>query len=295
MPTTHFPAACPRCEAGLRVRREFLGQWVSCRYCGQVFEATEHPSQVETPTPRRPFEAARDPFPRQSPFGTAGHHAQAEEALPADPLASLRAERDAALEALEGARAEAARARARLEEEEARCRSGAAALEALRGDYQARLVEVETLRRDGAEEASRLNAELAKLRSSLTPPRLPVLCRDLERWSISIRMETRAAVHVAVAVPVGPPPLPPSLDDLSTVDDLIAVLRALLATPSQRDQSFHTLFDAERFLALKAKLREAALLSDRLTTQVERSRTQKDLLWHLMLARRSDEVHRKRR
>ena len=97
MPTTHFPAACPRCETGLRVRREYLGQWVSCRYCGQVFEATEVHGHGGAPVAKRPgehpFESSRNHFTRYSPVGPDG---QSLEAVPHEAAESLREARDAA-------------------------------------------------------------------------------------------------------------------------------------------------------------------------------------------------------
>jgi hypothetical protein len=54
------------------------------------------------------------------------------------------------------------------------------------------------------------------------------------------------------------------------------------------------LFDFERFRALQSKLKEAALLAERLTNQFERSKDQKDLLWHLMLAQRCRDLRRHR-
>ena len=99
----------------------------------------------------------------------------------------------------------------------------------------------------------------------------------------------------AVAVPVGPPPLPPSLDDIDAIDRLIETVRRLIQTPVVIGKPFHVLFDDQRFQTLQAKLREAGMLADRLISQVERSKTNKELLWHLMVARKNDEMQRKRR
>ena len=121
------------------------------------------------------------------------------------------------------------------------------------------------------------------------------------RWSVAFTgapsgpgRAARAATVVA-AVPVGPPPLPPSLDDLESVDRLLTTLRKLLKVAAPPGKPYHTLFDLARYLEIQAKLREANLLAERLISQVERSRNQKDLLWHLMVAQRNDEINRKRR
>jgi hypothetical protein len=119
--------------------------------------------------------------------------------------------------------------------------------------------------------------------------RLPVLCRDLARWSMP-----KAAV-AAAAVPIGPPPLPPTANDLEAVNQYVEALRRLLRTPVLLGKPYHAGFDAARFQVLQAKLREAAVLAEKLLGQVERSRSQKDLQWHLMVARRNDEVNRGKR
>lgn len=145
-----------------------------------------------------------------------------------------------------------------------------------------------------------LRAQIDRRPSAADPPpprppdRLPILARDLDRWS-GPPPEPDPPVAVVVAVPVGPPPLPPTLDDLDTADRYIAALRRLVQTPIPQGKAFHTLFDDPRYQALSAKLREAGQLAERLIGQVERSRTNKELLWHLMVARKSDEIQRKRR
>ena len=133
-----------------------------------------------------------------------------------------------------------------------------------------------------------LQAELDQRQAAPRPVQLPVLCRDLKRWS------TPPAAAVVV-VPVGPPPLPPALDDLTAIDHEIAVLRRLVHTPMVPGKPFHTQFDLPRFQLLHAKLKEAGLLAERLISQVERSKNQKEMLWHLMVAQRTDELSRKRR
>jgi hypothetical protein len=122
--------------------------------------------------------------------------------------------------------------------------------------------------------------------------RLPVLCRDLARWSDPL-LQGRPIQVVAVAV--GPPLAPPSLDDLAAVETYAGTLRRLLHTPTVDGKPFHAAFDESRFQLIQAKLREAQLLAERLLSQVERSKNNKDLLWHLMVAKRTDELNRKRR
>ncbi|MFO0911140.1 MAG: hypothetical protein U0794_22840 [Isosphaeraceae bacterium] len=141
-------------------------------------------------------------------------------------------------------------------------------------------------------EVVRLQFALAAARAPKPPVKLPVLCRDLARWSVPT---APAPAAVAVVTPVGPPPLPPSIDDLLVVDDQIAMLRRLLRLMPENGKPYHTLFDLQRFQVIQAKLKEANLLADRLVAQVERSRTQKDLMWHLMVAQRNDEMNRRRR
>lgn len=141
-----------------------------------------------------------------------------------------------------------------------------------------------------AREVASLRAELDRRHADAV--RLPVLASDLARWS---NLESRKVVVAAVAVPVGPPPLPPSLDDIDAIDRLIETVRRLIQTPVVIGKPFHVLFDDQRFQTLQAKLREAGMLADRLISQVERSKTNKELLWHLMVARKNDEMQRKRR
>ena len=171
--------------------------------------------------------------------------------------------------------------------------------------------EIETLRADRDRvqaESDALAREVASLRAELDrrqaqairpPDRLPILSKDFARWSSepTARQVVTAtvAVAVAVAVAVGPDPLPPTLDDLDAVDRLIESVRRLGQTPVVVGKPFHALFDDKRFQALQTKLREASLLADRLISQVERSKTNKELLWHLMVARKNDELQRNKR
>jgi hypothetical protein len=153
-------------------------------------------------------------------------------------------------------------------------------------------LECDTLRAELAQAERRteaLQAEAARRASAKSFVRLPVLCRDLARWSIP-----KAGV-AAVAVPIGPPPLPPTANDLEAINQYVEALRRLLRTPVLLGKPYHAGFDAARFQVLQAKLREAAILAEKLLGQVERSRSQKDLQWHLMVARRNDEVNRGRR
>jgi hypothetical protein len=520
MATTHFPAECPRCQTGLRVRREYLGQWVCCRYCGQVFQAgaplteaevarpgpgevgpgqphdhdhdhgpngdpdadggvtqagllavlraerdeargraealaREAAGAVEAERQRQQAEADRqqaeaaarheaqiaelrrahgDELARESARAQAASdrwdhdrrdladqlerlrrdrdadrdtHRQALDALRqahdggsaraqaerdhwererrdlADQLERLRRDRDAerdshrqalgtlreahdadrlqadrersALQALaDRLRAEAEAAALRLAEFDDRLRALAGERDALREEAGGRLREADALGRDrdalrrsldealaaareadarhrteaealaaSAGEARRdrdaLRAEADRLRSALAearsasraqaqarararatadpPPGLrfppPVLCRDLARWSAWAA--AGAGPRPVVARPVGPPLPPPTLDDIETADRQVEMLRSLLRTPAGQGKPFHSLFDLPRFQALQAKLREAALLAERLVNQVERSRNQKDLLWHLMVAQRNDEIQRNKR
>lgn len=169
--------------------------------------------------------------------------------------------------------------------------------------------EIETLRADRDRvqaESDALAREVASLRAELDrrqaqairpPDRLPILSKDFARWSSepTARQVVTATVAVAVAVAVGPDPLPPTLDDLDAVDRLIESVRRLGQTPVVVGKPFHALFDDKRFQALQTKLREASLLADRLISQVERSKTNKELLWHLMVARKNDELQRNKR
>jgi hypothetical protein len=146
------------------------------------------------------------------------------------------------------------------------------------------------------DEHRKLRAELAQARERIAtleasldarsrPVQLPVLCRDLARWSSPPKL----------APPAGRPPLPPTLDDIEGLDLLISILRRLLRTPIPAGEPYHVAFDGDRYQTLQAKHRAASLLAEKLFGQVDRSRIQKDLSWHLMLARRLDEVNRRRR
>jgi hypothetical protein len=146
------------------------------------------------------------------------------------------------------------------------------------------------------DEHLKLRAELAQAREQIAalqasldarsrPVQLPVLCRDLARWSSPPK----------VAPTAGRPPLPPTLDDLESLNLLIGILRRLLRTPIPAGEPYHVAFDRDRYQTLQAKHREASLLAEKLFGQVERSRIQKELSWHLMMARRIDEVNRRRR
>jgi hypothetical protein len=115
---------------------------------------------------------------------------------------------------------------------------------------------------------------------------------DLNLWSEAEPTPMRPA---AVAVPVGPPPLPPSLEDLEAVERYVETVRRLVQTPHRDGKPFHTLFDDQRIQVVNTKLREANLLAERLIRELERSRDNKELLWHLMVARKNEEIHRKRR
>jgi chromosome segregation ATPase len=213
---------------------------------------------------------------------------------------------DALRRALDEARAAAAEADTRHREE-------ADALAATADDAGRGRDELARERDALAAQLEALRAEVDRLRDALAdaiqrpsaqPPTaadLPVLSRDLARWSAwEPQPQPRPAdappePTAVVAVPVGPPALPPTLDDLTAVEGHVDLLRRLLHTPVEPGKPFHAVFDTPRFQAVRAKLREASLLAERLVSQVERSRTQKDLLWHLMVAQRTDEIHRHRR
>jgi hypothetical protein len=206
---------------------------------------------------------------------------------PEDPWHRPDREPTAADDEREALRAELGRERAGREAERL---AHSAAVASLRDEAEARCTGLER-------EVSALRTQLERLaRSSPSPEAgpaaLPILCHDLARWSRSTPAEP---VAVAVAVPVGPPPQPPSLDDLGAAAALARSLQGLLRTPVAVGTPFHSLFDPTRLHALEAELREVVLLADRLLKQVDRSRTNKELLWHLMVARRNDEVRRQRR
>lgn len=212
----------------------------------------------------------------------------------AEAAARLLAENDTRVRALE----------TELERQRASTHNGQAERDELRR-IRAQILDLRAQRDRALAEVDAMAGQLAALRAELNrltnaasrpPDRLPVLVRDLARWSAPEpppRAPRPAAVAVAVAV--GPPPLPPSLDDLEAVDRHIATIRRLIQTPAATGQPFHALFDDPRYQALHAKLREAGLLAERFLSQVERSRANKELLWHLMVARKNDEIHRKRR
>lgn len=140
-----------------------------------------------------------------------------------------------------------------------------------------------------------LEAELARREAeSLHPPaRLPVLARDVARWMAGVESEGPAPTPVT-AVPVGPPPLPPTIDDLDTVDRYFDLVHGFAQLQPPQGKPLHTLFDERRFQVFQARLREAGQLAERLLSQYERSRTNKEFLWHLMVAKKSDEVRKKK-
>lgn len=274
MSLTHIPAQCPRCRSLLRVRRELLGQQVCCKYCNHVFEVggqgstrTTPEAETEAEPTAKPVWLLRnargvgvgvEPSEPERPVEPEPRSEPTEPALPSSAeLDALRAERDRA-------RADADLLAARLS--------------VARGEV--------TRLRETLERARE------QVRSAEAARQLPVLVRDLLRWAAEAAEELRPRV---VAVPIGPPPLPPSLDDLAAIERHTELLRALLHTPVVTGKPFFTLFDADRFQALQAKLRESALLADRLINNVERSKSQKELMWHLMVAQRTDELNRKRR
>lgn len=262
MSLTHVPTQCPQCRSLLRVRRDLFGQQVCCGYCNLVFEAG---GRGATP-PVVPAEA-------DEPITTPAESS-------ATPAAALPVEERVA------AGNHAAAPQPFRDE-----------IETLRGERDRARDEADAMARRLValrELVGSLGDELARAREAARAAgaerRLPVLAKDLERWRAAAAFRPRV-----VAVPVGPPPLPPSLDEIALVDQYIEALKGLLKTPLVNGKPFHVLFDAGRFQALQAKFREAALLADRLVSNVERSRTQKELLWHLMVAQRTDELNRKKR
>ncbi|MFO0950071.1 MAG: hypothetical protein U0835_02755 [Isosphaeraceae bacterium] len=116
--------------------------------------------------------------------------------------------------------------------------------------------------------------------------RPPVRFADLERWSaVPSPPPAAAAVVVVQAVPRPAAASAPSLEDLEAVRGAADVAGGgCCAWPAQGVPSARK-FDLARFQTLQAKLREATLLGERLVSQFDRSRNQKDLLWHLMVAR----------
>jgi hypothetical protein len=150
-----------------------------------------------------------------------------------------------------------------------------------------------------AHEVAALRAELDRRAVAAADGRmnlLPVLLRDLKRWSLPApELSTASAQPAAVMVATGPLPLPPSFGDLTAVEQYVEMIRGLLRTPLAAGKPYHTHFDQARLEVLQSKLCEAQLLADRLLSRVERSRNTKDLMWHLMVAQRTDELNRKRR
>lgn len=138
----------------------------------------------------------------------------------------------------------------------------------------------------------------AQARSAIAPI-FPILCSDLQRWSRPLgvagpqaRAEpTRVSVR---AVPAGAPALPPSLGDIAAVESLLEAIRSMLSIPVN-GQPYHTLFDDARFKRIQVRLRELTQTAERLISHVDRSRTNRDMGWHLMVAKRSDEIQRQRR
>jgi hypothetical protein len=305
MSTSHISAECPRCRLALRLQTQYLGQRVSCRYCGHVFRAGVPWSPALKVVAQ---ESDQEAAPPAGPGEGSGVSARGQ-ARPAaaDDRAWPRVGPDLRRvpPAGPGAHGPSAEWHQHLQERQQWARERKALtdeIEALKGDHD-RTRDALTIRLDAARaeigalraEHERVLAELDRCKADRTagtaarplPAALPVLCSDLARWSIP-------SGRRPVAVPVGPPPLPPSIDDLATADAQVAMLRRLLRHTPAPGQGYHTLFDLERFRAIRSKLQEAALLADRLIKLFERSKGQKDLLWHLMLAQRSEELHRRR-
>jgi hypothetical protein len=213
-------------------------------------------------------------------------------------LAILRRERDDLLDEREGLREAAAMVDA---PQRAALLSELAELTRARDLLQLALDDAETAAREAAEQHAAERAEWERLRAATTSMNghaslLPVLARDLARWSAPIppRRENAEAASTPVARTT-PVMDPPSSDDLATVDRQIAMLHSLIQTPTIDGRPLHAHFDEARFQILQAKLREAAILADRLVAQVKRSRSTKDMLWHLMVAHRTDELRRDKR
>ena len=210
-------------------------------------------------------------------------------------LAALRRERDDLLderEALRGAVATAdAPDRATLLSERDAARAELGELSQARDLLQLALDAAERARWQAEFERSRLATSSRNGRASC----LPVLASDLARWSTPTpRREAQRGDGIPV-VQATPVLEPPSADDLATVDRQIAMLHALIQTPTVDGRPLHAHFHEARFQALQAKLREAAVLADRLLAQVKRSKSSKDMLWHLMVAHRTDELRRDKR
>lgn len=223
-------------------------------------------------------------------------------------LAALRRERDDLLderEALRGAVATAdAPDRATLLSERDAARAELGELSQARDLLQLALDAAECAAHDASEqhaaERARWQAEFERSRLATSSRNgrascLPVLASDLARWSTPTpRREAQRGDGIPV-VQATPVLEPPSADDLATVDRQIAMLHALIQTPTVDGRPLHAHFHEARFQALQAKLREAAVLADRLLAQVKRSKSSKDMLWHLMVAHRTDELRRDKR
>ncbi len=128
--------------------------------------------------------------------------------------------------------------------------------------------------------------EAFQAEASRRTDRLPILARDLAKWSSPTPLPPVATIL---------PQSPPTAEDLSAADQQVEMLRKLIRTLTTPDRPLHTLFDESRLLALQSRLRESALLAERLFNQIERSRSSKDLLWHLMVAQRTEELNRTKR
>ena len=128
--------------------------------------------------------------------------------------------------------------------------------------------------------------EAFKAEVSRRTDRLPILARDLARWSSPTPLPP-----VATTLPQAPP----TVGDLAAAEQNVEMLRNLIRTPATPGRPLHMLFDESRLLALQSRLRESALLAERLFNQLERSRSSKDLLWHLMVAQRTEEMNRTKR
>ena len=133
-----------------------------------------------------------------------------------------------------------------------------------------RIEAIEALRRNGPARKSQL----------------PILSRDLARWSTP---EPLGPVEESASQ------TPPLAEDLATAERQVEMLRKLIRLPAPPGRPLHTLFDDARYVTLQSRLREASLLAERLFSKVERSRSSKDLLWHLMVAQRTEEINRNKR
>ncbi len=133
-----------------------------------------------------------------------------------------------------------------------------------------------------------LNQRIESLRGAESSRKnlLPILSRDLARWSTPPPLPPEEEVI---------PQTPPSADDLAAAERQVEMLRKLIRIPAVPGRPLHTLFDEARYVTLQSRLREASLLAERLFSQVERSRSSKDLLWHLMVAQRTEEINRNKR